>query len=282
MKIDLDNTPSLKYTLIVFLVIISAFLVSKASRFIYGRALVKWAEKGKIDQTSVKFLHNAISFIIFIAASIILFISIPALKNLGLTLFAGAGIIAAIIGFASQQAFTNIISGFFIVIFKPFRVGDIIQVGDRHQGIVEDITLRHSVIRNYENRRIIIPNSIISADTILNSSIVDEKTCMHIEVGISYGSDISKAMEIFAETISSHPLFSDNRTAEEIEKGEPEVVVRVISLGEYSVNLRAYAWALNPPDGFVLKTDVFKTIKERFDQNGIEIPFPYMNIIKRD
>lgn len=277
----LDNNSGLKYTLIVLLVILTSYIFSKITRFVYGKALVKWAENGKVDQTSVKFLNNAISFIIFIAASIILFINIPALKDIGITLFAGAGILAAIIGFASQQAFTNIISGFFIVIFKPFRVGDVVQVGELHRGVIEDITLRHSIIRNYENRRIIIPNSVISSETILNSSIVDEKTCVHIEVGIGYGSSIDKASEILVKLIEDHPLFIDNRTEEEVANGEPKVAIRIISLGEYSITLRAYAWASNPQNGFNLKSDTFKAIKETFEENDIEIPFPYRNIINR-
>ncbi len=277
----LTNSPGLKYAVIVILVIVCSFLFARATRFLYSKALQKWADKGKVDHTSVLFLNNAISFIVFIAASIVLFVSIPALKNFGITLFAGAGILAAIIGFASQQAFTNIISGFFIVIFKPFRVGDMIMVGDKHQGFVEDITLRHSVIRNFENRRIIIPNSVISSETILNSSIIEERVCTHVEVGISYGSNIDHAMTIMRRVIESHPNLLDGRTAQEQSENEPMVDIRVISLGEYSVILRAYAWSATPISGFVLKTDCFKLIKEAFDAEGVEIPFPYMNIVQK-
>ena len=85
--------------------------------------------------------------------------SIPSLKNLGTALFAGAGVMAAVKGFASQAAFSNIISGVFVILFKPFRVGDIVQLTNGLKGKVTDITFRHTVIKDYENRRIIIPNS---------------------------------------------------------------------------------------------------------------------------
>ena len=122
--------------------------------------------------------------------------TIPKLKSLGVTIFAGAGILAAIIGFASQAAFSNIVSGIFIVIFKPFRVGDIVKISNLYSGIVEDITLRHTVISDFENKRLIIPNSVISAETIHNSNILDNKICNHIWYGISYDSDVDLATSI--------------------------------------------------------------------------------------
>ena len=102
------------------------------------------------------------------------------MKSLGTALFAGAGILAVIVGFASQKAFANIISGIFILISKPFKMSDIIEFTDGKKGVVEEITLRHTIIKDYENRRIIIPNSIISEETIINSNIQDEKIRKHI------------------------------------------------------------------------------------------------------
>src|SRR3990172_8509923 len=105
-------------------------------------------------------------------------------------------IIPAIVGFASQQAFSNIISGIFIVIFRPFRVNDIIKVGSLDAGMVEDITLRHTVIRSFENRRLISPNAVISEQTVLNSSIIVEKVCLFLYIGISFDSDVDKTIII--------------------------------------------------------------------------------------
>ena len=120
----------------------------------------------------------------------------PSLRALGTTIFAGAGIFAAIIGFASQQAFSNIIGGIFIVIFKPFRVGDLIEIGVASKGTVEDITLRHTVIRDFENKRIVIPNSAISSETILNSHLKDGRINRRIEFRVFLDTDIDRAIEI--------------------------------------------------------------------------------------
>jgi small-conductance mechanosensitive channel len=237
------------------------------------------AKKLEIEPKQYNFIHYAINLMISLAALILIFYTIPELRSLGITLFASAGFITAILLFASQQALSNIISGVFIIASKPFRVNDIIKVGQQGLGKVEDITLRHTVIRDYENRRIIIPNSVINAEIIINSSITDEHICNFVDFGISYDSDMDKAMEIIVREAKSHPNFLDHRTDEEKDQGIPEVRMRVIGFGESSVNLRAYVWTADHPTGFALKTDLYKSVKEVFDREGIEIPFPYRTLV---
>lgn len=197
-------------------------------------------------------------------------------------MFASAGIFAAIIGLASQQAFSNIFGGIFIVIFKPFRVNDVIKVGTQNWGIVEDITIRHTVIKSFENQRYIIPNSTMSSETILNSSIDDPKTCVSLEMGISYDSDVDLAMKIMKEEAIAHEECLDNRSTEDKMNDEEQVITRLISFGDSSVNIRAYVWANDPIKGFVMKTDLYKSIKKRFDESGIEIPFPHRTLVYKN
>jgi len=148
---------------------------------------------------------------------------------------------------------------------------------------VEDITLRHTVIRNFENRRLIIPNSVISAEIVVNSSIVEEKICNFIDMGISYDSDIDKAMEIMRSEAMAHSNYIDNRTKEDRKNQIPAVLVKVIGFGDSSVNLRCFVWSHDHSAGWAMKTDLHKSIKERFDAEGIEIPFPYRTIVyKKD
>lgn len=82
--------------------------------------------------------------------------------------------------------------------------------------------------------------------------------------------------------IEAHANCRDNRTAEEIENGIPKVIIRMLGFGESSVNLRAYAWAANSGEGFVLKCDVYETLKKEFDLNGIEIPYPHRTIVYKN
>jgi len=274
--------PLVKYSIITIASLLVALVISKILRILIDRFIKLSSKKLRVDYTQFNFLKNAVTFFVFLAAIIFIFYSIPRLKALSITMFAGAGILTAIALFASQQAFANIVSGVFIVIFKPFRVNDLVDVGSLPKGRVEDITLRHTVIRSFENRRMIIPNSVISSEILVNSSIVDETICNFIDIGISYDSNIDKAMEIMRSEAMSHPNYIDNRTAEERAEGLPEVTVRVMGFGDSSVNLRAFIWTRDHSSGFVLKTDLNKSIKEQFDKQGIEIPFPYRTIVYKD
>lgn len=261
------------------IVIIVAIVASRIIRRLLKRFFDQSSEHLNVDPTRYRFFRNMVDLLIFTLAGILVAYSIPALRTLGLTLFAGAGIIAAIVGFASQQAFSNIISGIFIVIFRPFRVNDIIKVGSFDSGIVEDITLRHTVIRSFENRRLVIPNAVISEQTVLNSSLVDEHVCMYIEIGISYESDVDKAIAIMQDECAKHPLCVDQRTVEQENAARPKVEVKVVTLNDAAVILRAAAWADDAIKGFDMKCDLLLSIKKRFDTEGIEFPFHHRTTV---
>lgn len=275
------NFKYLDHILLIVSTIIVAFLLSLILRKTAQTIITKYSERIKVDPTNYSFLKNSLSFIIFSIAIIFIFVKIPFFNSLGNALFAGAGVTAAAIAFASQKAISNIVSGIFILIFKPFRVGDTIYFST-YKGVVEEITLRHTVIKDYENRRIVIPNSIISEDIIVNSDISDEKIRKHLEFGISYDSNIDKAIEIIQKEAEKHPLLIDNRSYHEINNGTPLVLVRVVEHGEYAIKLKAYLWCQGNDNAFILSCDLLKSVKEEFDKNGIEIPFPYRTIVYKN
>lgn len=268
-----------KFYLMIGSILIGGFLLSKTVRWLIAKALLIENSKIKADITRVKFFKNAASLIIWLVVFGLVIFQIPEFKTLGVSLFAGAGILLAAVGFAAQEAFSNIVSGVFIVIFRPFRVGDMIQVGAQKYGIVEDITLRHTVILSFENKRIIMPNSVISTDVIVNDSIQDQKVCRYIEVGISYDSDIELARRILQEEAMNHPLCIDGRTQKEKESNLDIVEVRFLKFGEYSMDLRAYVWTDDPEEALRMHSDINMAIKKRFDEVGIEIPLPYRTIV---
>jgi small conductance mechanosensitive channel len=271
MKVFGNSWDYLLFGIIVFIV---ALIIARTLRFIIGRFVRGASTKLKVDPTKYSFLKNAVEFIVYLVAVIIIFNGIPQLRKYGTALFASAGIIAAIVGFASQSAFSNIISGIFIVIFRPFSVGDRVKVGVNYTGDVEDITLRHTIIKDFENRRIVIPNSVINNETIINSTIAVELLCMFIEIGVSFDSDVDQALRIMQEEGMNHPSCQDSRTQEEIAKGEPLVIVRLINITETSLLLRASVWAKTPSEGFEMKCDLLKSIKKRFDIAGISLAAP--------
>jgi small conductance mechanosensitive channel len=266
------------YLILAIIVLIIAIVVGRTLRWIIGRGVKGASHKLNVDPTKYNFLKNAVEFIVYIIAFIIIFNAIPPLKDYGAALFAGAGVLAAIVGFASQSAFSNIISGIFIVIFRPFSVGDRVKIGQLYTGDVEDITLRHTIIKDFENRRIVIPNTVMNTETIINATMEDQRVCMLIEIGITFESDTEKAMAIMADEAQKHPKCIDNRNEHDIDSRSAKVDVRVVNFTDSALVLRGYAWAASASDGFDLKCDLLKTIKARFDLAGIEIAYPHRTI----
>lgn len=267
----------LAIVIVVLTIILRIVFVKTFNRFI-----LKKSSELSNDPTNYKFLKHSISAIIYIVGFSFAIYTIPSLRTIANSMLAGAGILAIAIGFASQQAFSNIISGVFIILFKPFRVNDRIMVRDTITGMVEDITLRHTIIRNFENRRVVIPNSVISQEVLVNSDIIEDKICKIMELGVSYDSDIKRARQIIQEEAHNHPFFLDNRTEEQKSNNEDAVTVRVTNWADSSVLLRVWIWAKDAPSAFVMGCDLLESIKERFDREGIEIPFPHRTIVYKE
>lgn len=279
----LDLISDYKVVINIFAIIVVAFAISRVLQWMLNKGIARMSGNLNIDPTRYRFFKNALNVIIFVTATMLIIYSIPQLKNIAVGLFAGAGILLAAVGFAAQEAFSNVISGLLIVLSKPYRVGDLISVGNKEQGVVEDITLRHTVIRDFRNRSIIIPNSIMSAETIVNDSINDIRVCRWIEVGISYDSDVDLAMKIMREVSEAHPNCIDARSPEDKKNKVPKVKVRLMTFGDSSLNLRALVWTDKPIEAFQMQSDLNIAIKKRFDKEGVEIPFPYRTVVfKKD
>ncbi|MFT4875612.1 MAG: small conductance mechanosensitive channel [Bacteroidia bacterium] len=267
------------------IIVVSSYVLVQIGKATIRRSIRKtYKDPSDADTkvTGLKFLYNTLSFLIYTIAVIAIIYSIPSVNHIGKTLFAGAGIFAAILGFASQQAFSNIIGGIFLVLFKPFRIGDLIKVGTLNEGYVEDITLRHTVIKDFENKRIVIPNALISTETIHNSHLEDARVMNRIHFGISYDSNLDNAIDIIKEHAIAHKLSKDYRSASEIEDQQSQVDVRVIAWADSAITLRAYIWTDSQEDGFLLKTDLYYSVKKEFEANGIEIPYPHRTIVYKN
>lgn len=263
-------------------IVLITFIIGYVTNRFFLRLIRKASEQGNAKLTNYQFLRRFVVALIYIVGFSAAIYMIPPLKTMAGSILAGAGIFAVAIGFASQQALSNVVGGIFIVVFKPFQINDRLIVRGTMTGIVEDITLRHTVIRNFENQRIIIPNSVISEEILVNPDFVNDRICKYIDVGISYDSDIDLAKRIMAEEVEKHPFYIDPRSQVDIENGVPLVVVRVLALAESAVNLRAWAWAKDSPNGFVMSCDLYESIKKRFDKEGVEIPYPHRTIMMKN
>jgi small conductance mechanosensitive channel len=148
-----------------------------------------------------------------------------------------------------------------IIVFRPYKIGDFIDAAGV-AGVVEDIHLFNTIINTPDNIRVIVPNSKITGDVIKNVTGNDTRR-VDMVVGISYDSPIGKAMDIALSVMK----------ADERVLGEPEPMVAVSELADSSVNLVVRPW-VNKADYWAVKFDVTRKIKEAYDENGIEIPFP--------
>ena len=269
-----ENLPTfLVFLFIVGITILAAYLF----RMFFNRFVIKNSRLIKSDPTNYKFLGHVLVAIIYTLGIAIAVYETSALRTLATSMLAGAGILALAVGFASQQALSNLVSGIMIVIFKPFRVNDRLNL-QGFNGMVEDITLRHTVIRDFENKRIIVPNTLISNEILINADLDDPLVCRFIEFTFNFDEDLSRVKAIMSGEVSNHPEFIDKRTLEDIENGIPLVVVRAVRVLEYGVVMRAYAWAGDNGKAFVLGTDVTETILERLKAENIKIGYPHRNI----
>lgn len=197
------------------------------------------------------------------------------MKDLVNALLASGGIVAVVVGLASQEAASSMVSGMMILASKPFQIGDTIILQEHNlRGTVKDIKLNHTVIETIEKNLIMIPNTIMNKAIIENVTHTAENKVAYLYVNISFESDIHKAIEIIKNVIRNHPLFFDMTEDETEEK----VVVHCMEFKESSISLRAKITTRNVGDSFNLLSDCRIQIKEQFDQNGIVIPYPHVHI----
>ncbi|KUK94511.1 MAG: Transporter, small conductance mechanosensitive ion channel (MscS) family [Methanothrix harundinacea] len=272
--LGIDLVSIARISLEIAVIFLATYLAAKMVRRAITVHLPKIFAGGKsgLDaETELTFrtlISRLLVVVIYIAGFLLVISRIPPLNKLAVTLLAGAGIAGIAIGFAAQDSLSNVISGIFLAVFHPFRVGDFIDFNGEY-GQIEDLTLRHTTIKTWDGRRIFVPNSIMGNQPIVNWSITDPIITYPVTVGIAYDADIDKAREIMLEVAKRHPLVLKNH----------EITVRVTELGDFAVNLRLGIDVPNRDVAFTTACDIREAIKKRFDKEGIEIPFPYRNLI---
>lgn len=208
-----------------------------------------------------------------------IFTQITPLQSLATTLLASGGIIAVVVGLASQEAASNIINGLMIYAYKPFVANDYINIISHNvTGTVLDITLRHTIIETLEKTQVIIPNTIMNNAVIENISNVPDKKANYLYIDISYESDIDKAITLIQEECSKHPLLIDPRTTNEKKQNITMIPVRCVEFKDSGVALRATVYSKDNAEGFTMLSDLRINIKKAFDSNGIEIPYPHVTL----
>jgi small-conductance mechanosensitive channel len=276
MKLVLGDT---RQVILIIGILGLALLFSYVLRKALNRYALHSSRKLNVSPTNFRLLKTLSTLTIFILALIIVLHLIPGLEKIGTTLLASAGILSVIIGLAAQQTFGNIISGIFIFIYKPFRVGEYVELNDGKNGIVEDINLRFTIVRSDENRRMVIPNTLISNGVIINSDVNVNRVCIFLTISLAYDADIDKAITEIQKLAAAHPDYYDSRTPDRMNKDAPIVPVRLVSLDHFSMNLRAEVWCKTDAASYAMKCDLLLAIKRVFDKEGIKLAGQTMQVI---
>ncbi|MGM0591047.1 MAG: mechanosensitive ion channel family protein [Halobacteriota archaeon] len=168
------------------------------------------------------------------------------------------------IGFAMQDVIKNFVAGIFIFTDHPFRIGDWIE-WDGNSGVVEDISFRVTRVRTFDNELLTVPNSQLT-DGVIKNPVAKDKLRLQIPFGIGYDDDIQQATDIIVDEARSHPDILD----------DPAPSVRLTELSDSSVVLKSRVWISNPSRSDFVKTrgEYVTDVKARFDENGIDIPYP--------
>jgi small conductance mechanosensitive channel len=245
--------------------IVAAALIFFIGRWVAG-VLSNLVEKGliraRLDATLGKFVRHLVYFLMLI------FVVIAALNRLGVqtaSFIAAIGAAGLAVGLALQGSLSNFAAGILLIIFKPFKVGDFVEIGGV-KGTVQEIQIFNTVLHSPDNIRIVLPNAQVTNGNILNYSANDKRR-VDLTVGVSYDDDLSKVKQFLLSV-----LLADNRILR-----TPEPVVAVSEMADSSVNLVVRPW-VKSDDYWPVYFDLTEKIKVGLKANGFTVPFPQYDL----
>jgi len=268
----LSAHPTIKTVLIVAVILIVTVVLAKGLNRLLNKlgSHLDRQEKKIASKVSRKMLGKLLITLVYILGIITAVNQIPSLNKTLTTILAGSGIFAVVVGFAAQESFGNLVSGFFLSIFKPFDVGDMIRIDAQNvAGFVEDITLRHTVIRTAADTRQVIPNSLMGSAIVENVNFIPgAPTLIPIEVDVAYATDLDLAQRVMREAITAHPLY--------VGDGHPRVLVT--GFGASGISLKGYLPIRDARSYHTAGSDARVLVKKAFDREGITIPFQTITV----
>jgi len=223
---------------------------------------LKVMTKSKIDPTLVTFLGHVVYI------SLLVFIILAALGQLGVQTTSFIAVIGAAglaVGLALQGSLSNFAAGVLMIIFRPFKVGDFIE-GAGVLGTVEEIQIFTTRLSSPDNRAVIVPNSKIMSDNIVNFTAKPARR-VDLVFGVSYSDNIDKVKEVISQVLSE-----DDRILK-----DPPPTIGLLEMADSSINFAVRPW-VKPADYWGVYFDINEKIKKRFDAEGISIPFPQRDV----
>ena len=242
------------------------FLIIIIVGFYITKIIVKLIKKGKGFSRLEKSVQTFI--ISFLNITLKCIVLITALANIGIpmtSLITVLGTASLAVGLAMQGGLTNMVGGLTILIFKPFKVGDWIENGNV-SGSVEEITIFHTILKSLDCTKIVLPNGDLANSCVKNFS-ANSKRKLCIDFSVSYHSDIDKVKKVIQEVIDK----------EELVLKDEEVFIRLTNHAESALIFTVRVWTKNE-NFWALKFNLLENVKKAFDKNGIEIPFPQVDV----
>lgn len=227
-----------------------------------ARLIEKALEKKGTDATLTGFVASMLH------GALVVFVVIAAIGKLGVQTTSFVAVIGAAglaVGLALQGSLSNFASGVLLILFKPFKAGDVIKAGGEMGSVVE-VGILTTELKTPDNIKIIMPNSAVMGGSITNLSANPTRR-VDMTVGVGYGDDLNKAKRLMEELLAA-----DERVLR-----DPPVTIAVANLGESSVDFVVRPW-VNTADYWPVKFDFTKAVKEKFDAEGVSIPFPQRDL----
>jgi len=262
--IDVDGFSLSVYNL---LIIVAIFFMAKLATHSLDLLIKKQlAKKGtiKLNEGRSQSITQIVKYIIYIIAFFFIIESIGVKLDLIIGIFAALGLG---IGFALQDVFKDLISGVIILFEGNVTVGDILEV-DGLIGTVKEVKLRTSLIRTRDGIFIVVPNSEIVNQKVINWSSNTKITRFKITVGVAYGSDVKKVKDLLLQSIDEHELIT--------KRPNPDVIFK--DFGDSALVFEVYFWTVETWQVEVIKSDLRFQIDELFRENEIQIPFPQRDV----
>lgn len=239
-------------------------------------------ERARLRRGQTIGLPRIIEYILIVSAVVLglaAIISGNAKKALS-TLLASSGIAAVVLSIACQEPIGNLCSGVITLLSSPYKIGNYVRfVATDEIGMVEQVTLRHTVILTYENKRLVIPNSEMNKAVIENADYGGNKVCVPIEFPVTFETDLDRARELIAQVVLTHPDFDEDEAKKTALRGEPPAMVLVNRFEQNGVVLKVWIWSKNLDASYVHKSDIQYGVWVRFRKNGISFAHPRVRLI---
>ncbi|ELN3181287.1 small-conductance mechanosensitive channel MscS [Vibrio cholerae] len=219
-------------------------------------------KKKEMDKAVVDFIHGLVRYTLFII------VLIAALSRIGVQTASVVAVIGAAglaVGLALQGSLSNFAAGVLIVAFRPFKSGDYVEIGGV-AGSVDSIQIFQTVLKSPDNKMVVVPNSAVIGSAITNYSRHETRR-VDMVIGVSYKSDLQKTKRVLRETLEKDPRILK----------DPDMTIGVLTLADSSINFVVRPWC-KTSDYWAVYFDSMQAIKEALDANGIEIPFPQMDV----